>query len=78
MISKPNLMVTLLDGGDTAQITGKCVFTGEEYQCQVPAKGLERWLAGEHIQDAMPTVSADDREFIKSGISPKGWNLAFG
>jgi hypothetical protein len=77
MISNPRLMVTLLDHGDTAQITGNCVFTGEEYQCQVPAKGLERWLAGEHIQNAMPTVSADDREFIKSGISPKGWSKAF-
>ena len=78
MISNPNLMVTLLDGGDLAQVTGNCVFTGEEYQCQVPAKGLERWLAGEHIQNAMPSVSADDREFLMSGISPKGWTQAFG
>ena len=78
MISNPNLTVTLLDGGDLAQVTGNCVFTGEEYQCQVPAKGLERWLAGEHIQNAMPSVSADDREFLMSGISPKGWTQAFG
>ena len=78
MISKPNQTVTLLDGGDLAQVTGNCVFTGEEYQCVVPTKGLERWLAGEHIQNAMPTVGADDREFLKSGISPKGWDQMFG
>ena len=30
------------------------------------------------LQDALRTVSADDREFINSGISPEGWGLIFG
>ena len=57
---------------------GNCVFTGELYECEVPTDGLNRWSAGETIQTAMPKVSADDREFLISGISPKGWSSTFG
>lgn len=70
--------VTLINGGDQSKITGNCLFTGEEYSCIVPTIGLQRWLDGEHIQNAMPSVSADDREFLKSGISPTGWAKTFG
>jgi hypothetical protein len=71
-------MVTLIEGGDMAKVTGNCKITGEEYSCIVPTKGLEAWLDGEFIQRAMPTVSADDREFLISGMSPKGWTQMFG
>lgn len=29
------------------------------------------------IQDAMPNLSADDREFLITGICPKCWNSTF-
>jgi hypothetical protein len=29
------------------------------------------------IQEAMPNLSADDREFIMTGITPEEWNSAF-
>jgi hypothetical protein len=29
------------------------------------------------IQEAMPNLSADDREFIKTGITPEEWDAAF-
>ena len=70
--------LTILNEGDTTRITGKCIITKEEYSCKVPTTGLERWLDGELIQNAMPEVSVDDREFLKSGISPVGWEKAFG
>jgi hypothetical protein len=35
---------------------------------------ISRWRTGELIQDAMPNLSADDREFIKTGITPEEWN----
>jgi hypothetical protein len=67
------------DQGDgTTLITGKCKFLGIEYSCAVPTDGLYQWLAGLSIQRAMPTVSADDREFLISGISPLGWEEKFG
>ena len=67
-----------LVGDSMVKVTGQCKFTGEEYSCVVPTQGLERHLAGEHAQTAMPSVSADDREFLISGISPAGWKKAFG
>jgi hypothetical protein len=65
-------------GNGQAIVTGNCKFTNEEYSCVVPAEGLTRFLNGEHAQDALPSVSADDREFLISGISPTGWKQAFG
>lgn len=39
---------------------------------------LVKWLHGTYIQDAMPYLSADDREFLVSGISPVEWERMFG
>jgi|TARA_R110001606_G_scaffold375906_2_gene534357 hypothetical protein len=33
-----------------------------------------RWRSGVSIQDAMPHLDADDREFIKTGITPEEWD----
>jgi len=65
-------------GNGLARVYGPCTFTGEEYSCLVPADGLVKFLNGEHAQTALPKVSADDREFLISGISPAGWKKAFG
>ena len=78
MIGKKNLMVTESETPGMANVKGNCVFTGEEYQCSVPLTGLKKWQGGEPIQTAMPNVSADDREFLISGISPAGWKGTFG
>ena len=37
---------------------------------------LESWAKGALIQDVMPHLSPDDREFIMTGITPEEW-LAF-
>jgi hypothetical protein len=33
-----------------------------------------RWRDGVSIQKAMPHVDAEDREFLKSGITPEEWD----
>lgn len=38
---------------------------------------LDAWQAGILIQDAMPNLSADEREFIKTGITPEEWEAMF-
>ncbi len=39
---------------------------------------LDRWEAGQgNIQDIMPDISADDREFIMTGITPEEWAETF-
>jgi hypothetical protein len=36
-----------------------------------------RWVNGELIQKAFPHLSADDREFIMTGITAEEWECLF-
>jgi len=38
---------------------------------------LDRYAAGTLLQDAFPDLSADAREFIKTGITGEEWNQLF-
>jgi len=44
----------------------------------VTREQLDAWNSGVLIQNAMPNLSADDREFIKTGITPEEWEDLFG
>ncbi len=39
---------------------------------------MREWRGGALIQDAMPNISADEREFIMTGITPEEWEAEFG
>jgi hypothetical protein len=39
---------------------------------------LQDWREGTAIQEAMPNLTPDEREFIKTGITPKEWEEMFG
>lgn len=43
----------------------------------VTQEQLDRWRGGELIQRAMPHLSADDREFLMTGVTPEEWDDAF-
>ena len=36
------------------------------------------WQGGEMIQNAFPMLTAGEREFIKTGITPDEWDNLFG
>ena len=38
---------------------------------------IAAWQAGELIQVAMPRLNADEREFIKTGITSQEWEEIF-
>lgn len=40
----------------------------------VSEEQLHRWRNGELMQDAMPNLTVDEREFIMTGITPGEWN----
>ena len=63
-----------VNGDGTITISGPCVFTGTEYSVTCNLENWKRWKEGELIQRALPELSAEDREFIKTGISPTGWD----
>ena len=44
----------------------------------VTRKQLAAWVDGELIQNAMPHLTADQREFLITGITPSEWQAAFG
>ena len=64
--------------GPYLHITGNCIETGKPYSVRVLEEQWDNWQAGELIQRAMPELSADDREFLISSISPEGWERMFG
>lgn len=37
---------------------------------------LTEWYSGTPIQNVMPDLSVDDREFIMTGITPEEWDEA--
>ena len=61
-------------------IERKSPFSGNKnvMDIQVTRAQIDAWMGGELIQNAMPNVSADEREFIKTGITPEEWENTFG
>lgn len=54
----------------TSQLTGNT----HTMSIDVTIAQLNAWADGTSIQTAMPNLSADEREFIKTGITPDEWN----
>ena len=46
-------------------------------EIDVTQEQLDDWQSGTLIQNAMPHLSADDREFIMTGITPEEWSMLF-
>ena len=61
-------------------ITRKSPLSGVIMQMEldVTREQLVAWEKGELVQDAMPHLSPDEREFIITGISPYEWQAKFG
>ena len=59
----------------------KSMFTGEVHSMELPVttQQLERWERGaEYIQDVFPGLTADQREFLKTGVTKEEWDNTFG
>jgi hypothetical protein len=57
----------------TSRLTGK---TSVMY-LDITKEQLFSWVDGELIQDAMPQLSAEEREFLMTGITPAEWDSVF-
>ena len=60
-------------------ITRTSPFSGNtnSMEIEVTQEQLSSWESGTLIQNAMPNLSADEREFIMTGITPAEWDSAF-
>lgn len=61
-------------------VTRTSPFSGKTNTREIPVtqEQIDLWRCGALLQDAMPNISAGDREFIKTGITPEEWDEAFG
>jgi hypothetical protein len=68
----------------TVEVVRHSPFSGEEnimtldMSPQEYEVRLQRWNSGELIQVAFSNLNADEREFIKTGITPQEWEETFG
>ena len=60
--------------GKKSQLSGK----SHEMEIDVSEKQITLWMEGALIQDVMPNLSPDEREFIMTGITPDEWAAEFG
>lgn len=49
-----------------------------EMDLPVTNEQLAQWLGGAMVQDVFPHLTADQREFLMTGIMPDEWDAAFG
>jgi len=61
-------------------IERRSIFSGKinSQEIDVTQDQLDAWTGGEMIQNAMPNLSPDEREFIKTGVTAQEWEKAFG
>lgn len=53
----------------TSELTGNT----NVMNIDITQEQLHDWIDGSLIQDVMPDISADEREFIMTGITPDEW-----
>ena len=58
--------------------TKTCKVCGNYELWSLDRGAVERWQAGELIQNAFPDMSINDREIMISGTHPECWNKLFG
>jgi hypothetical protein len=78
IVTPPDTPPELLTGGIV--LARESMLTGIQREKFIPGLTiamLKAWESGELIQDAMPNVPHDAREFIMTGIVPSEWGEAF-
>lgn len=62
----------------------RSIITGKEGSMEIPLSQEEfetsynSWRSGTLIQEAFPTLTVEQREFLMTGITPDEWSRAFG
>lgn len=51
---------------------------GVYYSVETTWSAIKEWQEGAYIQDAMPDLSLEEREFLISGFTPQQWADTFG
>jgi hypothetical protein len=57
----------------TSQLTG----VTHNMHLDITQEQLDKWRSGMLIQDAMPHLTPDEREFLMTGATKEEWEAAF-
>ncbi len=57
--------------------TKPCIMCGNTSELRLERDRVKRWLAGEHVQNVFPDMSADRRELLITGTHPACWDAMF-
>jgi len=62
------------------KITRTSMFSGVTRTIDLPItqEQLDAWTDGTLIQKAMPELTADEREFVMTGVTAEEWAVEFG
>ena len=73
-------MLDTLNGVYTMKITRTSRLTGKTsvMELKITQAQLDAWVDGMLIQDAMPQLPPEHREFLMTGITPDEWDSVFG
>ena len=79
MISKARIPQLVRVGNGRVKAVGPCSMSGEEYSTREFSEGgYMSWILQEDlIQNLLPELDGEDREFLITGISPKSWSEMF-
>jgi hypothetical protein len=72
-------MLDTLNGVFTMNITRTSRLTGKTsvMDLKITQAQLDAWVDGMLIQDAMPQLPPEHREFLMTGITPDEWDSVF-
>lgn len=66
------------ESNDGLMVTFSGISTGGRgFSITTRLDDAQRWVNGELIQNAMPYLTADQREILKTGIDGKSWSEMF-
>lgn len=60
------------------RVSRVCPECGERTLLDVPSDGFREWTTGTLVQKAFPTLTADEREILQTGIHSACWERLFG
>lgn len=55
-----------------------CPIIDELYVVTIELEQYNNWKSGSHIQNVMPELNTNEREFLLSGMTPAMWDNIFG
>lgn len=67
------------DGKANYAVTRASIMTQKRHTMNITMnmEDFRKWQNGKLIQDAFPYLTPDEREFLKTGITPEEWDATF-